>query len=556
MIKDVADETYNEYNNTSTDSWGDNFLELCNNSISQLLYCQRQLEKARLQVDQVDGLIIGTGEADFTKGNIEYEFDYDGKIFQLVDAPGIEGDETKCENLVNQAIAKAHLVFYINGTNKKPEAKTAEKIKKYLKRDAEVFAVCNIRGKADFYQFEEDRIDLVKTHKDSLDIINQTTEVLGEILGKDALLGAQSVQGLLGFCATAINNCNISTISNIRNHDLGKAQESYLHEFKDKAEMYRFSKLVKVQDVIVKKLSTFEIDIIESNKRKMTCLIEETINTLGQYLKEHDKITKDIKSVIDTCKKSIDDRTNHFESSYKSKLNFVVNSFFTSIEDGTCDIIKDNYGSKRTIESNINKLISQENKKFSSKIEAIHKSELIVFSDGINTELKRFKEDIERVKFQIDLKNTTMSSVSLKQAIDAIDLNLKDIGGILFNIGSYAVAGFFIGNIVGAIIGALVGVLSSIMNFILGTKNKKIREAQLKARAVLDINRTDFKNNILLPETSKILFLIRTQINDSVLKDLDIGFNKMTDVSTVLRSQITTISSELNTIKGRPYGTV
>lgn len=68
---------------------------------------------------RVDGQIIGTGKSDFTKDNVSYTLQLEGKAFQLIDVPGIEGEEARYTNLVRAAIAKSHLVVYVNGTNKK-----------------------------------------------------------------------------------------------------------------------------------------------------------------------------------------------------------------------------------------------------------------------------------------------------------------------------------------------------------------------------------------------------------------------------------------------------
>ena len=142
--------------------------------------------RMQAEVDRVDGLIIGTGEADFTKDNVSYSLTYKDKPFSLVDVPGIEGDEAKYQPMVERAVAKAHLVFYVNGTNKKPEKTTAEKIKRYLRRGAKVCPIVNVRGSADAYEFEEDRETLLTTHNQSA--LAQTVDVLAETLGENALL--------------------------------------------------------------------------------------------------------------------------------------------------------------------------------------------------------------------------------------------------------------------------------------------------------------------------------------------------------------------------------
>ncbi|MGK7460505.1 DUF1269 domain-containing protein, partial [Salmonella enterica] len=69
----------------------------------------------------------------------------------LIDVPGIEGNESHYVHLVKEAIAKALLVVYVNGTNKKPETTTAWKIKSYLEYGTQVYPLITARGYADAY---------------------------------------------------------------------------------------------------------------------------------------------------------------------------------------------------------------------------------------------------------------------------------------------------------------------------------------------------------------------------------------------------------------------
>ena len=76
-----------------------------------------------------DGLIVGDGQHDFTKTYSEYKLSINGKPFTLIDVPGIEGKEEDFRDVIKTALHKAHIVFYINGHNKKPDEGTAKKIK-------------------------------------------------------------------------------------------------------------------------------------------------------------------------------------------------------------------------------------------------------------------------------------------------------------------------------------------------------------------------------------------------------------------------------------------
>ncbi|EEY3549723.1 DUF1269 domain-containing protein, partial [Escherichia coli] len=79
--------------------------------VSSFILTERLKNRAR----RVDGLIIGTGESDFTKGNTHYDLCIDDKVFRLIDVPGIEGNENCYADLVKEAVAQAHLVVYVNG---------------------------------------------------------------------------------------------------------------------------------------------------------------------------------------------------------------------------------------------------------------------------------------------------------------------------------------------------------------------------------------------------------------------------------------------------------
>jgi len=98
-----------------------------------------------------DGTIIGDGRADFTRQTHAYTFDADGQHFQLLDVPGIEGDETKVSEQINKAVKRAHAVFYVTSKAAPPQTGdagrpgTLEKIKAQLDAQTEVWTLYNKR---------------------------------------------------------------------------------------------------------------------------------------------------------------------------------------------------------------------------------------------------------------------------------------------------------------------------------------------------------------------------------------------------------------------------
>ncbi|RMM88736.1 hypothetical protein ALQ70_05430, partial [Pseudomonas savastanoi pv. glycinea] len=98
-----------------------------------------------------DGSIIGDGRADFTRQTQAYVFESQGQHFQLLDVPGIEGDETKVSEQINKAVKRAHAVFYVTSKAAPPQTGdmgrpgTLEKIKAQLGAQTEVWTLYNKR---------------------------------------------------------------------------------------------------------------------------------------------------------------------------------------------------------------------------------------------------------------------------------------------------------------------------------------------------------------------------------------------------------------------------
>ena len=307
------------------------------------------LEHAKINTKRVDGVIIGTGEADFTKGNTLYTLNHKGKTFQLMDVPGIEGDEEKYEQLVKTAVAKSHLVFYVNGTNKKPEKKTAEKIEQYLRIGSQVFALCNIRGSADAYEFEEDRTSLTECHGNSEAAMEQTLEVLRNSLREGALIGGTCVQGLLGFTSLAHDGFQ-TTIDASRENDLVRQQNNYLKWFDSTETMREFSQIDGVSKVINGKLSTFKEDIVQSNKDKVNLLLQENIKTLYAEFGNYKMYVDTLKPEFEKCYANIDGAVDSFEREVHSTRKNHLNDFFNKLCDCSDDLVEEHYGDDDTLE--------------------------------------------------------------------------------------------------------------------------------------------------------------------------------------------------------------
>lgn len=529
-------------------------------NLAHNLATQKKLESFRLSPTKPDGLIIGTGEADFTKGNMPYEFEYCDKTFQLLDVPGIEGDEGKYEHLVKQAIEKAHLVIYVNGTNKKPEEVTTRKIKSYINQYAKIYAICNVRGKADSYEFEEDQISLQKTHGEIDGVLNQTLNVLNQTVGDDYVEGGQCIQGLLAFSSLAFNKeTNETTISSSRK-DLIKSQKSYMRDFENLEKMKDFSQVNILEEKIISKFATFEQDIIESNKNKILKKIEQVIKVMQEQLNLHLQLQSKIKKELDVGKDSIIRTLTDFESSIFNKSENSINLAFYTIADEGCCTIENNFGDQDAISSKIESIVKNERLQLDKKLKGIKDDLKIQLISNIDEVISRIGRNIEQVQINFDLDHSEDSKFSIEFSNSSI-FDAKSIGKGLMDVGSMAALGAgigtafpIIGNIVGGLIGGVLGLVKAIASM-LSSKESKINKAKSKFRNNVDSAQSDYKSKVR-DSIRQMINSVKQDVEETLIIKIYNEYEKMQDVERILNAQIQKLSNLSNQIKGKGYGTI
>lgn len=95
------------------------------------------------------GRSIGDGTPDFTREAAYHRCEHDGMRFNLLDVPGVEGDESKVAIEVENAVQRAHAVFFVTADARPPQGGdaerpgTLEKIGRQLRPQAKVWAVYN-----------------------------------------------------------------------------------------------------------------------------------------------------------------------------------------------------------------------------------------------------------------------------------------------------------------------------------------------------------------------------------------------------------------------------
>ena len=536
--------------------------ELLNVQLPALLQSAVALEKLKTDVRRVDGRIIGTGEADFTKGNTLYTLNYKGKTFQLIDVPGIEGDESKYAHMVRQAVAKAHLVFYVNGTNKKPEKATAEKIRSYLRRGTQVCPLVNVRGNADAYEFEEDRESL-DNHGGASTALTQTMGVLKSVLGQEVLLSGYCVQGLLAFSSLAIHSESRSTtIHPSRDHDLLIQQRNYLKHFASAQTMFEFSQVKPVAQVLHAKLGTFREDIIESNKVKVRELLIENTVILQTALKEHQTFIARVTPEFEKCRVAINEAVQSFERLTAAGRKNLWSDFFNQLSERADEIVAEHFGDNDLIGTKLKSAFKTGQDGMGARLRGQFEEQVEVFQGSISQAMERLIQDVQRVKFQQRITFDEGSQKTLYRSAELdMELGLKGWGSIAFSVGSYALTGAGIGsvfpgigNLIGGAIGAMVGALVSLLDFFT-SKAKRIRKAQAQVQGKLDEVRYQVMDG-LSNEMATLMQPIRQEVKDTTLSQVNTIYASLTRPLDIMQQQIALMTHIKNQLEKMPHGTI
>lgn len=271
----------------------------------RILFDEKRKKRMNGSTAGIDGMIIGDGSPDYTKIYDEYKLNVYGKPVTLIDVPGIEGKEEDFIDDIKRALKKAHVVFYVQGENKKPDAVIAEKIKKYLNDWVNVYSIYNIKGKEGNYDEEEERENLYTSDVDKTFRLIEDT--FRDILG-DVYKGNIAIQALLAICAKA-------SFAPER-EELRRTQEKLIRYFNTSNKLFAFSRFDKIIDLVKDKTNNFEHEILVSNKQKLIAQacrivadIEKTIQNQNEKIIKLNNALKsykhDIKNLMQDSERKI-----------------------------------------------------------------------------------------------------------------------------------------------------------------------------------------------------------------------------------------------------------
>lgn len=483
-----------------------------------------EIIKIENNIGCVDGQIIGTGRADYTQNSLMYELSVDGKKFALIDIPGIEGDESRFEEIIKDSLDKAHLVFYVNGSGKKIEMKTLEKIKKYMHDGTSVYAIFNVHCKPK----KERILGLDKTFSEELkdaysqtdEIIAQTEPELRSFLGNN-YKGNISLNGLLSFCGLAVNNDGLTTIVDDANKTLRSDQKKYFNEYcNDLDTLLNDSGIASIQTIIKHKVRNFDKDIYDENIKKLKKRLHDMIKKIENL---NDSESTKIRGFINTYDEFESNCYNAKEDYIRSIRHIGYNAAldsFSDVKDDLFQMIEKDKG--KTKPEKIQQYFDENKDEIVKKIQIAINDRMTQLQNDYVSDIedarRRLVKDCDREQTKFEIKLTADNLAIDDSFADALKYDLKTFGGDLLKVVSLAFSGFSVGNlftpiggVIGLCIGVILGVFSSIWGFF-ASEATRINHAKEKLQMAIDEQIDEISNQI----TNKMKELdFETKINDS-----------------------------------------
>lgn len=427
-----------------------------------------------------DGLIVGDGSSDFTKDYHEYKLNMNGIPFTLIDVPGIEGNEAEFKDVIKEALHKAHLVFYIQGHNKKPDMATAQKIKNYLGQWVYVYSVQNVRGAVCNYDEDEERVTLLTPAVKQNDELIQTEfrNILGNVYKGNLVMQAQLAM------------CSKGSFAKSR-QDLQGYQSKLIRYFGNAENAFKFSRFNAVEQLVRETSLSYPEMIAQANRQKLNTLVARlksdirNINTsvLSSAKDELDRYKQVVLSAIFDSKRAIERKCSN---SIEKRLGELQDELYRDVNiDGLEKYAEsDQKICKDHIASDFQNILSEETKSVRERLEILRREMrfinvdyLCASSDGINTK------------------------VNTLNALNALDYDFGDFVKQAFSTAGGAASGAAVGSLILPGIGTVIGgVIGGIFGMLFGddederksnAKNeirKAINNAKEKAKEKLPSN--------------------------------------------------------------------
>jgi hypothetical protein len=491
-----------------------------------------------------DGQIIGDGRSDFTRDNTSFDFNYNNHEFALIDVPGIEGDESVVRTAIEEAVKKAHAIFYVTRTARPPQTHegekgdkkgTLEKMKEHLGAQTEVWTIYNHavnnprslkqpligQGEKDGLQALDEKLkqELAEKYCQSL-IVSARPAYLG--LTECVIPGSKEANEQRKFLERFGTRDKILELSGLPNF-VEKLSSEIIVDYRNKIKRSNLNKACQTLDSSICDLKALSQKFKEDRKK----VRDEVLNSQTRIMVLMEQFT----GILDSLRGKI---LQAFQNEIRASLYNEID------KDISNDTFKRNLKNEmelqaQKLENKLRNSIELETNKFGEELLNIVKRTSLHLNNIVNERsnsfnLKNFNLDI-KIDNGLNLIGLVSSGVSVVTGIVLLATNpvgwtVTFVGGVL------------------AVVGALIGVTKSVIGFF----SSDYRKSQQRKETDNAIRKAA---NQIGNEMEKILNGIKNAMNEEVekvLMELQAPLKQYKSVIEVLEKAETELEAIFQTI--------
>ena len=490
-------------------------IDECNKKIVLL---DKKIQNTDEEIEKYcDGKIIGDGSSDYTRDVTEYEIEYNGQKFCLLDLPGIEGNEKIVLSNINRAVKKSHAVFYISASPNPPQSGnkensgTIEKIKDHLGDQTEVYFIYNKKIKNP-KMLKYDLIDY-----DEEDSLEETDKVLSSIL-ESQYSGNISLSAYPAFLAIG-NCCNRDRTSKIKFLENLNAEN-----------ILSISQVEKFKNWLTESFVTNTKDKIKrANYKKVYSVIDETTIKI----QEQNRILNIVKEALirnsDNTASNLDSVLIGMKRKFRTELDHSLDEFEQNLRAsvyGEIDRCIDNTEFKQIFESKYEEYSEKLSSNLQTRFETLNEEFVSEVKNTLEKHNKTREELIETYNTRYSIDKKFDFKLNLKSGINKTGLIISigtTIAGIIMAMSNPA------GRIVIglAILGGIISLIKSVWGFFdndyragqqRNTTNSKISEIKGSLRQEIEKKLPEIDQSLTraIDETKEMLLAEKKDFDDLI----------------------------------------
>lgn len=490
-------------------------IDECNKKIVLL---DKKIQNTDEEIEKYcDGKIIGDGSSDYTRDVTEYEIEYNGQKFCLLDLPGIEGNEKLVLSNINRAVKKSHAVFYISASPNPPQSGnkensgTIEKIKDHLGDQTEVYFIYNKKIKNP-KMLKYDLIDY--NEEDSLE---ETDKVLSSIL-ESQYSGNISLSAYPAFLAIG-NCCNRDRTSKIKFLENLNAEN-----------ILSISQVEKFKNWLTESFVTNTKDKIKrANYKKVYSVIDETTIKI----QEQNRILNIVKEALirnsDNTASNLDSVLIGMKRKFRTELDHSLDEFEQNLRAsvyGEIDRCIDNTEFKQIFESKYEEYSEKLSSNLQTRFETLNEEFVSEVKNTLEKHNKTREELIETYNTRYSIDKKFDFKLNLKSGINKTGLIISigtTIAGIIMAMSNPA--GWIVIGL--AILGGIISLIKSVWGFFdndyragqqRNTANSKISEIKGSLRQEIEKKLPEIDQSLTraIDETKEMLLAEKKDFDDLI----------------------------------------